>query len=213
MPKKLTAPAADAYVTRARHTQFQTRAEGEELIIEGYFVVFNQPYYMDEWSEEVVCTGAFDGCDTSDVRALVDHLSHLVLGRSTAQTLTFQIDDTGLFATIRINAKDTDAMNLYARVQRGDVDQASFGFAWAEDGVVWESLPDGRARRSILRIEKLWEISVCTFPAYEQTFVAARDRVAAEAKAEARRARKNLLKRRFKHHAETAHAAEETHRS
>lgn len=200
MPKT-TPPRTEPYVTRARRTQFQTRTEGEDLIIEGYFVVFNQPFYMDEWSEEVVCSGAFDGCDTSDVRALVDHLSHLVLGRSTAQTLTFQIDDTGLFATIRINARDTDAMNLYARVQRGDVDQASFGFEWADDGVVWEELPDGRARRNILRIVKLWEISVCTFPAYEQTYVAARDRVAAEAEAQARRARKNSVKRRFRHHA------------
>lgn len=200
MPKT-TPPKTEPYVTRARRTQFQTRAEGEDLIIEGYFVVFDQPFNMDEWSEEVVRPGAFDGCDMSDVRALVDHLSHLVLGRSTAQTLTFQIDDTGLFASIRINARDTDAMNLYARVQRGDVDQASFGFEWAEDGVVWDYLPDGRARRSILRIVKLWEISVCTFPAYEQTYVAARDRAAAEAEAQARRARKEKLKRRFKHHA------------
>ena len=66
---------------------------------------------------------------------------------------------------------------------------------------MWEQLPDGRARRDVLRIVRLWEISVCTFPAYEQTYVAARDRVAAEAKAQARRARKESMKRRFRHHA------------
>ncbi len=200
MPKPTT-PTSNPYVTRARRTEFQTRAEGEDLIIEGYFVVFNQPYYMDDFTEEVVCPGAFDGCDMSDVRALVDHLSHLVLGRSTANTLTFSIDETGLFGSIRINSRDTDALNLYARTQRGDVDQASFGFTEAEDGVVWAQLPNGRARRSILRIAKLWEISVCTFPAYEQTYVAARDRIAAEARREKQRARKENLKRRFKHHA------------
>ena len=200
MPKP-NKPRTEPYLTRARRTEFQTRAEGENLIIEGYFVVFNQPYYMDDYTEEVVCTGAFDGCDMSDVRALVDHLSHLVLGRSTANTLTFSIDETGLFGSIRINSRDTDAMNLYARTQRGDVDQASFGFTETEDGVVWEQLPDGRARRSILRIATLWEIRVCTFPASEQAHVAARDRIAAEAQAEARRARKEKLKRRFKHHA------------
>ena len=203
-PKNSPMPAWPMTATpehRARHAEFQTRAEGEDLIIEGYFVVFNQPYYMDDYTEEVVCAGAFDGCDMSDVRALVDHLPHLVLGRSTANTLTFSIDEIGLFGSIRINSRDTDALNLYARTQRGDVDQASFGFTEAEDGVVWEQLPNGRARRSILRISKLWEISVCTFPAYEQTYVAARDRVAAEAEAQARRARKESMKRRFRHHA------------
>ena len=170
MPKP-TAPKTEPYVTRARRTEFQTRTEGEDLIIEGYFVVFNQPFVMDEWSEEVVCTGAFDGCDMSDVRALVDHLSHLVLGRSTAQTLTFQIDDIGLFATIRINARDTDAMNLYARVQRGDVSQCSFGFdIIAED---FEEHPDGSVLWTIREVF-LYEVSVVTFPAYTETSVEAR---------------------------------------
>ena len=170
MPKP-TAPKTEPYVTRARRTEFQTRTEGEDLIIEGYFVVFNQPFVMDEWSEEVVCTGAFDGCDMSDVRALVDHLSHLVLGRSTAQTLTFQIDDIGLFATIRINARDTDAMNLYARVQRGDVTQCSFGFDIIKEE--FEEFPDGSVRWT-LREVLLYEVSVVCFPAYSETSVTAR---------------------------------------
>ena len=186
---------------RARRTEYHTRAEGEDLIIEGYFVVFNQPYYIDDWCEEVVAPSAFDGCDMSDVRALVDHLPHLVLGRNTANTLTITIDETGLFGSIRVNSKDTDALNLYARTQRGDVDQASFGFDEAEDGVVWDEMPNGRARRTILRISKLWEVSVCTFPAYEQTYVSARSRTDADVQAAALRAKKSDLKRRFRHHA------------
>lgn len=191
----------DVPVTRARRTEFKTRAQGEAPVLEGYFVVFNQPYLIDEWCEEIVDRHAFDGCDMSDVRALIDHLPHLVLGRSTADTLSFQIDDTGLWGSIRLNAADTDAMNLYARSQRGDVDQASFGFDEAPDGVEWTELPDGRVRRTILRIQKLWEISVCTFPAYEQTYVAARSRASEELRAQAETLRKNKLKRRFKHHA------------
>lgn len=190
--------------TRARRTQYTTRSEGDELILEGYFVVFNQPYFIDDNAEEVVDLHAFDCCDMSDVRALVDHLPHLVLGRSTANTLTLSIDETGLFASVRVNPSDTDAMNLYARTQRGDVDQASFGFDedWEDiNAVKWEDLPDGRVRRRIMKIRKLWEISVCTFPAYEQTYVAARARNDEALAAAALQARKTNLKRRLRHHA------------
>lgn len=199
MPRKT---ALETLITRARRTEFKTRAAGEEPVIEGYFVVFNQPYIIDDYCEEIVDPRAFDGCDSSDVRALIDHLPHLVLGRNTANTLDFTIDDTGLFATVKLNPADTDAMNLYARTQRGDVDQASFGFDedW-DGGVVWADLPNGRVRRTILHIKKLWEVSVCTFPAYEQTYVSARAREGEELRQQVIQARKNTLKRRFKHHA------------
>lgn len=186
-------------LTRARRTDFKTRADGEPPVIEGYFVVFEQPYIIDDYFEEIVDPHAFDGADMSDVRALIDHLPHLVLGRSTANTLTFQIDEIGLWASVQLNVADTDAMNLYSRIQRGDVDQASFGFD--EDRVEYEDLPDGRTRRKILGISKLWEVSVCTFPAYEQTCVSARGRAAAELERQALQTRKNKLLRRLKHHA------------
>lgn len=203
MPKKTipTKTPNKAPITRARRTDFKTRTDGEDLIIEGYFVVFNQPYYVDDMMEEIVSPGAFDGCEMDDVRALVDHMTHLVLGRTIAHTLTISIDDYGLYGTIRINPQDTDAVNLHARTQRGDVDQASFGFDEAIDGVVWEDLPGGRIRRNILHISKLWEISVCTFPAYEQTYVSARSQTASDMQAAALKAKKNNLKRRLKHHA------------
>lgn len=191
-------------ITRARRTEFTTREveETNTMLIEGYFVVFNQPYYIDDYCEEIVAPGAFDGADTSDVRALIDHIPAMVLGRSndTVHTLTWSIDDTGLFASIEINPDDKDALSLRARVLRGDVDQASFGFDELE--VAYTDLADGRVRRTINRIAKLWEISVCTFPAYEQTYVSARSREAAELTARRRenlRKEKNKLKRRLTH--------------
>lgn len=183
---------------RSRPTDFIIRSEGEDRFVEGYFVVFGQPYYMDEWGEEYVEATAFDGCDMSDVRALIDHDSAKVLGRNTAGTLTLSLDDTGLFGSIQINAADSDAVNLHARVQRGDVNQASFGFDEGE--VTYTDLPDGRVRRTINQITKLWEVSVCTFPAYESTYVTARSRQAEDVKAELLARKKNKLKRRLRHH-------------
>lgn len=188
------------FITRSRRTEFQTRAEGDNMIIQGYFIVYNEPYFIDDYMEEVVLPGALDGCDMSDVRALVDHIPHLVLGRNTAGTLALRPDDKGLYSEITINGKDSDAVSLYARIQRGDVDQASFGFDEGE--VRYIDLPDGRIRREIAKISKLWEISTCTFPAYESTYVEARSRDTARIQKEAAEHRKEMLKRRLRNHAQ-----------
>ena len=194
-------PNNPSSVMRTRRADFHTReAEDGGQVVEGYFVVFEQPYYVDDFCEEIVCRGAIDAAtDTSDVRALIDHDSRLVLGRANeiVNTLYWSIDDTGVFATIQINELDTDAVNLHARTQRGDVDQASFGFD--EDNVEYVDLPDGRVQRRIRHISKLWELSVCTFPAYEQTFVSARARCEADIRRERTRIQKEKLKRRFYH--------------
>lgn len=189
-------------VLRERRTKFKTRDDADSPILQGYFIVFNQPYYDWFGDEEIVLPTAIDSrTETSDVRALIDHVSYLVLGRrnETTQTLDWSIDDNGLFATISINTGDSDAVSLHSRTQRGDVDQASFGFD--EDEVVYEDLPDGHVRRKIAHISKLWEISVCTFPAYEQTFVEARSARGEAIRSRRLEAEKQNLLRRLRSHA------------
>lgn len=189
---------------RSRQTEFRADnpGEGQPMLIEGYFVVFGQPYYIDDYCEEVIDRHAFDGADMSDVRALVDHNPRLCLGRrnENVQTLEFDIDETGLYGRIQVNPDDNDALSLRARVLRRDVDQASFGFE--ESSVEYTDLPDGRVRRTVRAISKLWEISVCTFPAYEQTFVSARSRKGDALRKEVLERRKNNLRRKLKHHEE-----------
>lgn len=153
---------------------FETRAEGDELYIEGYFSVFNSPYVLWEGAEEIILPGAFDGCMGQDVRALINHDSTLVLGRTRAGTLTLRQDGHGLWGSIAVNRADSDAMNSYARVQRGDVNQCSFGFDIGRERM--EVLGDGKYRWVIEEVNPLYEVSVCTFPAYEETGVTARRR-------------------------------------
>lgn len=187
---------------RSRQTEFRADdpADGQPMLIEGYFVVFDQPYYIDDYCEEVIHRNAFVGADVSDVRALIDHNSRLCLGRrnENVQTLDFDIDEIGLYGRIQINPGDNDALSLRARVLRRDVDQASFGFE--ESSVEYTDLPDGRVRRTVLAISKLWEISVCTFPAYEQTSVSARSCKGDALRKEVLKHRKNNLRRKLKHH-------------
>lgn len=156
---------------RSVASKFETREDGEGLFIEGYFSVFNSNYELWPGATESVAPGAFSETLGGDIRALIDHESRLVLGRNKAGTLELREDSHGLWGRVRINPNDTDAMNLYERVKRGDVDQCSFGFDIIEEETDFRE--DGSMHWTILRV-KLYEVSVVTFPAYEATGVSAR---------------------------------------
>lgn len=169
----------------AKSGGFRTRAEDGELYIEGYFAVFNSKYWLWDEAYETIEPGAFDDQTTEDVRALVNHDTTLVLGRTTAGTLELRQDEKGLWGRIKINQADQDAMNLYERVKRGDVSQCSFGFDITEQDVEYS---DSEPTVWRIRKVKLYEVSVVTFPAYEDTSVEARRAELADA-----RKRKNEL--------------------
>lgn len=155
-----------------RQSRFKTRADEEtgKRYISGYFVVFGDLYEILPGMTEEVDPHAFDEALDDDIRCLADHDSRIVLGRNIAGTLTLKIDDKGLWGEVEINPNDTEAMNVYARVQRGDVNQCSFAFDVIEQEEQWSS----NAVHWILKKVKLYEVSVVTFPAYEGTEVDAR---------------------------------------
>lgn len=158
---------------RAQLTRFEVREENEQLHISGYFSVFGDTYEIGPGMTESVDRHAFDNTLGGDIRALTNHDTTLVLGRTSARTLELSIDSHGLYGRVKVNRADQDALNCYERVKRGDVNQCSFGFDILEEKS--ENLPDGRVRWTLLRV-KLYEVSVCTFPAYEDTAVVARAR-------------------------------------
>lgn len=145
-----------------------SEAEGKKYI-EGYFVVFNQMTNLNGpiW-EEIAPEAIAD--DPGDVRALFNHNMDLVLGTTGSNTLELKKDDSGLYGKIEVNTEDTDALNAYARVKRGDVKGCSFGF-----------IPTSEEHRSegdkeVFRVTglQLFEVSPCVFPAYPQTSINAR---------------------------------------
>lgn len=157
---------------RSAPTAFRAeQADDGKKHISGYFATFDGEYPLWWGDVETVDRHAFDTQLGGDVRALIDHVTHLVLGRTTAGTLTLRVDDHGLWGDIIVNEQDTDAMNCWARVQRGDVTQCSFGFDILRQET--EYRPDGTTHYTIMEVE-LYEVSVCTFPAYESTEVSAR---------------------------------------
>ena len=158
--------------TRGGLTKFETREENGEKRIEGYFAVFDSNYDLWDGATESIGQNAFDGALGDDIRALIDHETRLVLGRTTAGTLTLRVDEHGLWGSIKINEADSDAMNLYARVQRGDVSQCSFGFDILQERTDVDSAT-GAVHWTIEKV-KLYEVSCVTFPAYKETAIQAR---------------------------------------
>lgn len=151
----------------------EVNGEAAEKKISGYFVVFNSEteLYPGVWEE--VSPEALQGVDLSDVRALIDHDTAKVLGRTKANTLVLKVDGHGLYGEITINEQDQEAVSLYSRVMRGDVDQCSFGFNILNEEM--DQRTDGTIKFTIKEIE-LFEVSVVTFPAYEDTAVEARSK-------------------------------------
>jgi len=148
-----------------------TKSEDGVPRFEGYAARFNK------WSEDLggfrekIAPKAFSkAIKNSDTRALFNHDSNYVLGRTTAKTLDLREDDKGLkFSVI---PPDTQwARDLGVSMERGDITQCSFGFTLGVDE--WNEGKDG-VTRTIREVANLADISVVTYPAYPDTEVALR---------------------------------------
>lgn len=182
-------------VMQLRSGEFKTREDSGEMVIEGYFAVFNSDYEMWEGASESIAPGAFTSSLSGDIRGLTNHDTTLVLGRTKVHTLELKEDTHGLWGRITINPKDSDAVNTYERVKRGDVDQCSIGFMIRSEETDFRD--DGTIHWTITDVD-LFEVSVCTFPAYEETGVSARHRDAEELKKRASEAWKLKMTDRLK---------------
>lgn len=153
--------------------------EGDSRQIVGHAAVFNTRAEIFRGFFEEIQPGAFtDAIETDDVRALWNHNPDYVLGRNGARTLTLREDKQGL--AVEIDPPPTTwANDLLISMRRGDVSQMSFGFRirQVEDAESWGTLPDGSILRRIKAVE-LFDVSPVTFPAYPETDVGVRERVA-----------------------------------
>ena len=151
----------------------ETRSDSDDnLHLRGRFAVYNSDYEVWPGATESIAPGAFRNTLNGDIRALYNHNDDIVLGRTSAGTLSVEDRSDGLWGDIIVNRKDSDAMNAYERVARGDVTGCSMGFVIKSQEE--EFRDDGTIHWTITEIDPLFEISLCTFPAYEATHVEAR---------------------------------------
>jgi HK97 family phage prohead protease len=119
--------------------------------------------------KEVIAPGAFKRSleNRDDVRCLVNHDNSQILGRTKSGTLTLSDSPEGLRFLCKLNPESEAHRNVYAAVQRGDLDQCSFAFA--ANGEHYDNVKDasGRSfsRRTVTDL-RLFDVSVVTFPAY-----------------------------------------------
>jgi HK97 family phage prohead protease len=151
------------------------REEGDEGKIEGIASRVNEWYDLG-YFEERIAKGAFDDVMKDDVRALFNHDPNLVLARTKSQTLELFKDKEGHLAYRYKTPNRSYAKDLEDAVKSGDVDQSSFAFRVAEESWEWRDDNDKlkKDRRTISKVEKLYDVSPVTYPASPSTTVAAR---------------------------------------
>jgi HK97 family phage prohead protease len=143
---------------------FEIRRADGKIGIRGYASVFDQVFHG-----EVVRQGFFDGplARPDDVRLLLNH-DGVPMARTKSKTLQLSVDDHGLFSEApELDAANPTVQETASAMERGDIDQMSFGFTVASDG--WARNEEGIIE--LLHCKQLWDVSIVTFPWYESTEV------------------------------------------
>jgi HK97 family phage prohead protease len=149
------------------------REEGDEGgEIEGVAAIVNKRADLG-WYDEMIMPGAFDDVLRDDVRALMNHDSNRILARTSSGTLTIGLNDNGDLTYRYKTPNRSYAKDLEDAIKTGDVDQSSFAFRVKEEA--WEYSEDNsNDLRKIVKVERLYDVSPVTFPAYQDTSVAKR---------------------------------------
>lgn len=169
-----------------RAFDFEMRATQNEEhgnFVEGHPIVYDQSTAIGDWFYEIIDRGALDDADLKDVKFLVNHDTSMIpLARSrnnnANSTMQMSVADDGMHVRVDLDTENnSDAANLYSAIKRGDVSGMSFMFT--VDGEEWEDLESDMPTRHITKIDRVFEVSAVTFPAYEQTSISARDDIEA----------------------------------
>lgn len=153
---------------------FQTkvhRAQNEGITLVGYPAVFNLPSVDIGWIE-FLAPGCFSEAlkdPELDACALFNHQSDYLLGRTANGTLRLYETEYGLQSFVDLIPNDGLSDAIAQRVHRGDISGQSFCFTVAEDNWVYNE--DGSTHRTIIKIDKLYDVGPVTYPAYPDTTI------------------------------------------
>lgn len=145
------------------YSNLEVRAENDGNTLVGYAAIFDSPSEPLPFTEYVK-RGAFSKTlnDGADVRLLIDH-EGVPLARSKSGTLALEEDERGLRVEADLDPNNPDAARIISAMKRGDLNQMSFAFRTIKDN--WS---DDRKVRELREVQ-LFDVSVVTFPAYEET--------------------------------------------
>lgn len=163
-----------------RSFNVELRAEDDEQrgkVITGRPIVYGTRTDLG-WYDEVIDQGALDASDLKDVRLLVNHntdMLPLARSRNNTENSTMQLSTDAEGLTIRANLdteNNADARSLYSAVERGDISGMSFMFTVDKDS--WDDVDSDHPTRHVRSIDRVFEVSAVTWPAYASTSIQAR---------------------------------------
>lgn len=172
--------STEALIKRSYSVEMRA-VDGEEGVIEGTPIVFDQRTRISDWAgeyDEIIDRKALDNADLKDVRLFVNHdINKITLARSKKgnenSTMSFTVDDKGLHIKAKLDTENnSEARSLYSAVKRGDMDGMSFMFRIRGDE--WRDIDKDVPLRIVKDISIVHEVSVVNFPAYAGTSVNAR---------------------------------------
>lgn len=159
---------------------FEVRAERDEehgSILTGQPIVYNERTNLG-WYDEIIEHGALTDTDLKDVRFLVNHNTDMIpLARSrnnnANSTMQMEVTDDGMNIRVNLDTENnSDARSLYSAVERGDISGMSFMFVVRDDA--WDDVNTDHPTRHVRAIDKVFEVSAVTWPAYEATSISTR---------------------------------------
>ena len=158
-----------------RNFNIEFRGDDDSRYVEGYGAVFNSRSVDLGGFTEIIAPGAFDGViEKSDVKCYLEHDAQrgiLARSKNGKGSLALDVDEKGLayaFDAPKTNLGDEVVEGL----KRGDYSQSSFAFTVESES--WAKEEDGRYLRTINKIGQLFDVSIVSSPAYEDTSVACR---------------------------------------
>lgn len=147
------------------------KEDNGKMILEGYAVVFNSPTILFKCGEteykEIIDSKAFDNADMSDCCLKYNH-GGMLLARTRGGSLKLTTDEKGLFFHAEL-FDTTISRDVYKLVKDGGLDKCSFAFSVKEHAFNEET-----TTRTILEVDKLYDVAVVDIPAYKDTSVFAR---------------------------------------
>lgn len=171
-------------------SKLKTDGEEEKPVFTGKAILFNRETKLCEGIYEKISEKAFEeAIDRDDIRCLFNHDPNFVLGRNKSGTLSLEKREDGLYFNV-IPPNNQWCEDLKESVKRGDINQCSFAFTVKKDDFKMDE--EGGVHRTIMD-GKLYDVSIVTYPAYEETLVDVRSKVD-----EFKRAEKNNIEQNKK---------------
>ena len=145
--------------------------------VAGRPIVFDVETELFRWNglsvREVIHSGSLDEADLTDIPFKYNHSNAvMVMARTRNKTLRYTVGPEGFDIEADLNPNMQCSRDMYAAIERGDIDKMSFVFTVAEEGEEWRDA--NTVVYHVRKIAKIWDVSSVDTPAYDDTSIEAR---------------------------------------